>query len=225
LKVEKFKKIEYLSAIKNKSKAIILFHGYGANMQDLFGLSQYMGSEYDWYFPNGVQTLEHLGMYGGRAWFHIDMVELQKMMMSGQFRKFADKESAEFNQVQEEVIEYVANMANRYEEIIIGGFSQGAMLSSHIFTRCNPSGLILFSATLIDKTSLMTKLDSLKRPIKFFQSHGKEDAVLEYSQAMDLFELFKLYKMSGEFVSFTGGHEIPMHVIKKADEYLKGLSS
>lgn len=225
MKVEKFKNIEYLTDIKNKSKAIILFHGYGANMQDLYGLSQYMGPDYDWYFPNGIQTLDHLGMYGGRAWFHIDMVELQKMMMSGQFRNFADKQSVEFNQAQEEIIEYVTNIANKYDEIIIGGFSQGAMLSSHIFTKCNPSGLILFSATLMDKASLMTKLDNLERPLKFFQSHGKEDAVLEYAQAMDLFELFKLYKMSGEFISFSGGHEIPMEVIRKADDYLRELSS
>jgi phospholipase/carboxylesterase len=223
LKVEKIKNIEYLSSVQNKSKAIILFHGYGANMQDLYGLSHYMGKDYDWYFPNGIESLEHLGMYGGRAWFPIDMVELQKMMMTGQFRKFADKSSSEFNTAQAQAIDFVIEIAKKYDEIVIGGFSQGAMLSSHIFSSCNPKGLLLFSATLIDKSSLMTKLEKA-RPINFFQSHGKEDAVLEYAQAMDLFELLKLYKFTGEFASFSGGHEIPMEVIQKADNYLYGLS-
>jgi phospholipase/carboxylesterase len=224
LKVEKFKNIEYISKKHNKSKAIILFHGYGANMQDLYGLASYMGDEYDWYFPNGTQGLDHLGMYGGRAWFSIDMVELQQMMMSGKFRKFADKSSSEFNASQELAIDFINHIKSDYEDVVIGGFSQGAMMASHVFSEINPLGLLLFSATLIDRNSLIKKLEKV-HPISFFQSHGKSDMVLEYSQAMDLFELLKLSKLGGEFIGFEGGHEIPMNVIEKANSYLKQLSS
>jgi len=224
LKPEKFKNIEYIPLRKNKSKAIILFHGYGANMHDLLGLSSYMGEDYDFFFPNGVESLEHMGMYGGRAWFPIDMAELEKAMREGGFRKFANKSSEEFNSSQVQASEFVSHIKKDYEDIVIGGFSQGAMLASHIFADHNPLGLMLMSGTLFDRDQLMLKLDR-SRPLSFFQSHGKSDAVLEYSQAMDLFEVMKLYKHNGELISFDGAHEIPMVVMEKAKNYLRQLSS
>jgi phospholipase/carboxylesterase len=222
LQAETYKNIEYLSVKRNSRKAIIMFHGYGANMQDLYGLAQYMGKDYDWYFPNGVFSISLGFMMEGRAWFNIDMVELEKAMQSGVPRKFSDKSSPEFDDSQKQVLEYVEHIRKDYDDIVIGGFSQGAMLTSHIAGIVKPKGMILFSATLIDKENLLKKLDQIG-PTPFFQSHGKQDPVLEYSQAMDLFELLKLYKCEGEMLSFNGAHEIPMEVIQRADTYLKNL--
>ena len=223
MQVEKYKNIEYLFVDNNSDKSIIVFHGYGANMQDLYGLHGMLSKEYNWYFPNGLHSLPYPGMQFARAWFSIDMQELEKAMSSGEYRKFADKESEEFNQTQVIVNDFCQHIKAKSKKLILGGFSQGAMLASHLAGNVKPEALLLFSGTLIDKNALMQKLDGIKA-IPFFQSHGKGDQVLEYSQAMDLFELLKLYKLSGEFVSFDGGHEIPMNVIEKAKEFIKNLN-
>ena len=219
MQVEKFKNIEYLYVDNQSEHSIIIFHGYGANMQDLYGLHGMLSKDYNWYFPNGIHSLPYPGMSFGRAWFSIDMQELEQAMSRGEFRKFADKRSDEFDQSQTIVKEFCQHIKTKSNKFIIGGFSQGAMLASHLAGQLDINALILFSGTLIDKDALMQKLDGIK-PIPFFQSHGKSDMVLEYSQAMDLFELLKLYKLPGEMVSFNGGHEIPMEVIDKARQFL-----
>lgn len=223
MQVEKFKNIEYLFVDNKSEHSIIIFHGYGANMQDLFGLHGMLSKDYNWYFPNGLHTLPYPGMSFARSWFSIDMQELERAMAQGEFRKFADKESSEFNQSQILVNEFCQHIKAKSHKLIIGGFSQGAMLASHLVADVMPNALILFSATLIDRNSLMNKLDGIKS-IPFFQSHGKSDMVLEYSQAMDLFELLKLYKLKGEMYSFQGGHEIPVDVINKARDFIQSIN-
>lgn len=222
MQVEKFKNMEYLKVDNESDKNIIMFHGYGANMQDLFGLHQMLSADYNWYFPNGIHTLPYPGMSFGRAWFPIDMQELERAMASGSFRKFADKSSDEFQNSIRLTNEFAQSIKSQSSKLIVGGFSQGAMLTSHLAGLVKPDAILLFSATLFDKENLMTLLDTI-HPIPFFQSHGKQDMVLEYSQAMDLFELLKLYKLNGEMVSFHGGHEIPMDVIQKAKSFIEKI--
>ena len=223
MQVEKFKNIEYLKVDNKSDKSIIMFHGYGANMQDLFGLHQMLSSDYNWYFPNGVHTIPYPGMSFGRAWFSIDMQELEQAMASNSFRKFSDKSSEEFLSSLAITNEFAQSIKTNSSKLILGGFSQGAMLTSHLAGLVQPDALLLFSATLFDKENLMKCLDQLN-PIPFFQSHGKQDMVLEYAQAMDLFELLKLYKLNGEMITFQGGHEIPMKVINGAKEFISNLN-
>lgn len=218
--------LEYLKIDNQSKKAIFLFHGYGASMQDLYGLGQVIKTKekYDWIFPNGPLSVP-LGMHvEGRAWFPINMQDLEVAMMQGTFRNFADKFPEEFKNVLPIAKTFVEAIAKDYEEIIIGGFSQGSMVTSHI-TAMNIEklkGLILYSGTLLGKDHLMDNLESTK-PIPFFQSHGKQDPVLNYNEAMALFELLKLSRFQGEFVSFNGAHEIPMEVIVKTGEFLDRL--
>ena len=205
---------------KTASKAVCLFHGYGASMEDLYGLADYLdpNGEYDWYFPNG-----HLAsQFGGRAWFPIDMMALQTAMMKREHRNFAKLYSVEFAKAQELGREFVNVLLSLYEQVYIGGFSQGAMITSHIALDLHDkiSGLILFSGNLLGQEQLIKGLErSTKFP--FFQSHGKQDQVLSYQYAKSLFELYKLGGHQGEFVSFDGGHEIPMEVLTKAKKFLK----
>ena len=83
-------------------------------------------------------------------------------------------------------------------------------------------GLILFSATLIAKDLLMDSLEG-KKPVPFFQSHGKQDPVLNFAESMKLFELLKLNRFQGEFIPFDGAHEIPQIVVTKVSEYINRL--
>jgi phospholipase/carboxylesterase len=224
---EKKSNLEYLKKDNGAKKVIFMLHGYGASMNDLFGLCDVIPTDqkYDWIFPNAPISVPLGGFIEGRAWFPINMQDLEKAMMSGSHRSFEDKCPDEFKSAVEIAKIFIDSIAQDYDEVIIGGFSQGAMVSSHLSSLGieKQTGLMLLSATLIAKDMLMDNLEG-KTPVPFFQSHGKQDPVLNFAESMKLFELLKLNRFQGEFIPFDGAHEIPQVVITKASEYINRLS-
>jgi phospholipase/carboxylesterase len=71
-----------------KKPAVMLLHGYGASMDDLFPLFEYLAKDWNWFFPNAPLEVPIGPMMSGRAWFPIDMEALNAAMMSGQHRDF-----------------------------------------------------------------------------------------------------------------------------------------
>ena len=220
--INKLKNLEYLENIKGENCAVVLFHGYGASMQDLYGISNYSQAEYDWYFPNGPISVPLGFMMEGRAWFPIDMQELEKAMSTGTHRSFREKRSDEFDRSKEFALEFLEELRPRYDKLVIGGFSQGAMLASHTFSQAKADGLALLSGTLIDESSLKEVITSPKCE-SFFQSHGKSDPVLSFQQARDLYDLLVEKNLKGEFIEFNGAHEIPESVLIGLDRYLSDI--
>jgi phospholipase/carboxylesterase len=226
MQTEKNSTLNYLKvAGENAKTAIIMIHGYGASMHDLYGLSEVIETPFacDWYFPDGHVAVPLGFMMEGRAWFPIDMAELEKHMMSGTFRSFADKCPQEFLDALAKMETFVLNVTKEYDHVILGGFSQGAMLATHVGSRLKKvDALMLFSGTLIANEILDNALAKSKAK-PFIQSHGKSDPLLNYADAKKLFELLKLHGFNGEFVPFQGAHEIPMPVIAKVNDFIKEL--
>ncbi|MBC76919.1 MAG: hypothetical protein CME64_12975 [Halobacteriovoraceae bacterium] len=220
--IKKLKNLEYLDNIKGEDSAVVLFHGYGASMQDLHGISNYSQAKYDWFFPNGPISVPLGFMMEGRAWFPIDMQELERAMATGTHRSFREKRSDEFDRSKDMALEFLEDMRKRYDKLVVGGFSQGAMLASHTFSQAKADGLALLSGTLIDEASLTKSVES-PRCKSFFQSHGKSDPVLSYKQAKDLYDLLVDKNLEGEFIEFQGAHEIPESVLIGLDKYLNKI--
>lgn len=218
--------LEYKSIINNSKNAIFILHGYGASMDDLYGLGHVLdpNKEYDWFFPNAPLIVD-IGLHmQGRAWFPIDMNEIQQAMMRGEHRDFSDKEPQNFYESLKAASDFITTNSSNYKSIILGGFSQGSMVTSHILNISKKiKAYLCLSGTLLNQDVLDRSLKSVD-PIKFFQCHGKMDQVLGYDQAMNLFEFLKYNRLQGEFVSFDGGHEIPPVVINKCKTFLSGLS-
>ena len=214
--------LNYLATRNGSRKAICLLHGYGASMYDLFSLKDYVDKEekFDWFFLNAPIALNMGGM-SGAAWFPIDMRALEQAMMNNTFRSFSEHYPPELKDSVEKVTSFCKTELSSFDEIHLGGFSQGAMVSSHVLGQDiqNIKTLTLLSGNLIGENELDRSIRN-KNQFKFFQSHGHDDEVLDYAQAKSLFELLKLKGMSGEFVSFNGGHEIPVDVLNKWKDFL-----
>jgi phospholipase/carboxylesterase len=219
--------LEYLKVDQQSKKCVVLLHGYGASMRDLYGLSSMIEtkSPVDWIFPDGPIAVPLGPFQEGRAWFPIDMRELEIAMSRGEFRNFKDKCPPEFVKSKGVLLTFMSQLMDQYDKVIIGGFSQGAMLTTHLVAEIQSEkikGMLLYSATLLAQKELMQALDG-RRPLAFLQSHGKQDPLLDYALAMQLYELFKLYRFAGEFISFNGAHEIPMVVIEKTSQFMKEI--
>ena len=217
---------------------VVLFHGYGASMEDLAPLGDMLNrqvgrKDVTWIFPNGHQKIDIGGHMEGRAWFPISVSELEKAM--------AGKEAIDLSQIvppglkkaRELALHMIAALKVPSEKIILGGFSQGAMLSTELTMRMAtpPAGLALLSGTLVCADDWTTGAKGVAEKLgakkfTYFQSHGQRDTVLNFGMAQKLEKMLVGAGWQGQLMSFHGGHEIPPEVLMQLAGYLrKTLSS
>src|SRR5688500_5394511 len=98
--------------------------------------------------------------------------------------------------------------------IVLGGFSQGAMLSADLALRSDRplGGLMLFSATIMCVDHWKQRLPH-RKSLPIFQSHGRVDPVLPFMFAEELKEMFVGAGFDHTWVPFMGGHELPPPVL------------
>jgi phospholipase/carboxylesterase len=206
---------------QNPETAVVILHGYGANMQDLFPLwEMWDNGNCNWYFPNGIMPLP-MGYYEGRAWFSIDMEALDRSIRTGEFRDMAKTVPPELDLTLKQLEHYLRELSKTHKKIVIGGFSQGAMCASHLalIPDLPITGLILLSGNLLAEE----RFPKTAKGIPFYQSHGTKDPILPIKGAQLLEEKMKGLNFNGFLHVFEGGHEIPMKVIQEVKTFLSGL--
>ena len=217
-----WKKADAANSESLPSHAVVLLHGYGANMHDLAPLSGALpkaAAFCDWFFPNAPLSLE--GYPQGRAWFPLDEVFLSQLVQ-GTLEQHPPL-PPQIDRAMEGLSSFMAQVCQRYPQVFLGGFSQGAMLSFEwaLNFPAQVKRLALLSAALADPGGWADKL----RPapaFPVFQSHGSLDAVLPLHSALALKELLEKSGADFTFHQFVGGHEIPFEVIQKLDDFLGG---
>jgi phospholipase/carboxylesterase len=147
------------------------------------------------------------------------MAELERAMQTGVPRDFAQKKPAEFLTALERLREEMLTLQQQYEDVIVGGFSQGAMMATHLANQLPLAGLVILSGTLLARELLMETHHH--RTVPFFQSHGDQDQLLSLSQARALNELLQEKGWPGVWAPFRGGHEIPRQVLDSLQHFLK----
>ena len=178
---------------------VVLLHGFGAPGDDLVPLSEYLDAPTGtrFLFPEAPISIP-MGFGDSRAWWMIDMARIQADRAAGQKKLGADP-----------------------ERTVLGGFSQGAMLSCDALLHSTQSyaGLIQLSGTLVAKQEwapLLTK----RKGLPLFQSHGTQDPILPYAMAERLRDEFLQAGVSVDWQPFRGGHEIPEPVLRKLGSFL-----
>ncbi len=206
---------------------IVIFHGYGASAFDLFPIHEVLTTEqkFNWVFANGHLKIPLMPGYTGRAWFPIDMAALEEAMRTKSLRTFADKDPEGMQVARDAALLMIQALGVPWDQIILGGFSQGAMLATDLMLRSEstPKGLMILSGAFLNQT-LWTSLAPKKSNLRFFQSHGEYDPVLSYVGAKSLEKMLRNAGLLGEFIGFPGAHEIPQIVIQGMSRYLNSLS-
>lgn len=199
---------------------IVLFHGYGADMNDLAPLAGAIQApkNSNWYFPNGHLSVPLGGHYEGRAWFPIPLSELQ----AGSTLDLTQAVPPGMKKARENAKQFLEKLNITPSKLVLGGFSQGAMLTTDLVLHMDtpPAGLALLSGTLINEPE-WTELASKKAGLKFFQAHGARDQVLSFAHAQKLEQLFKKAGWQGQLQRFEGGHEIPSEVLIQLGSFLR----
>jgi phospholipase/carboxylesterase len=206
---------------------IVLLHGFGAPGDDLVALAQYIRAPVRFVFPEA--PLELGGLYGdSRAWWMLDLARLEQELSTGAVRDRRDEIPEGLAAVRAQLLRFLEQLEERYKldpnQLVLGGFSQGAMLSLDValHREVAPAGLILMSGTLLAASvwsPLMTKLAG----VPVFQSHGRHDQLLPFSIAELLREKLRTAGAKVEWCEFHGGHEIPPAVLDGVTKLLTSL--
>lgn len=206
---------------------VILNHGFGASGDDLadFGpmlidSSPLVKACCRFVFPEAPVDLSPMGMAGGRAWWPINMAKLAEINQTRDYDQLMLLEPPGMKEAEEMLNETVtAAMAiSGLDEsrVIVGGFSQGAMVSTNlVLTRSfRPALLSLFSGTLLNRHH-WRQLAKSHGGCDVLQSHGRQDFVLPFAPAIELKEMLVGAGFHVEFIEFNGPHTIPMNVLQR----------
>jgi phospholipase/carboxylesterase len=205
---------------------VVLLHGFGAPGNDLVPLARVLAlpSEVRWVFPAAPLPLE-MPFLDARAWWMIDLERLERAVATGREGDFAREEPAGLAEANAHLIALLDEIQTRLgvggERIVLGGFSQGAMLALDVAVRSNRrlAGLCLLSTTLLCEEVWTPILDRL-RGTPVFQSHGTLDPLLPFGAAQRLRELMLTARVEVEWVAFRGGHELPGAVLDALRAFL-----
>lgn len=217
-----FEKVGQLKCLKREgelsNRVTVLLHGFGADASDLAPLADVIDPDGRWtfYFPNAPLEVPIGPGWTGRGWFPISLRDLEA--------------GVDFTQIRPPGLDLSRKLISELifhlnpEKLILGGFSQGAMVATDLAMH-EPGvvdGLILYSGVLLDQPGWSRLVTGLKGK-RFIQSHGTADQVLPFSAGQRLYELLKSGGAEGSLVSFPGAHEIPMPVLKKTQEFFNSF--
>lgn len=217
--------------------AVVLCHGYGAPGHDLAGLSAEwvdllgeQAGEFRFVFPAAPGSLAEEGMPDARAWWPINMARLAEAVQASRFEELHEHEPEGMEQAREAlaavVTEVKADMQGAATPLVLGGFSQGAMLALDTALRGleEPPALLLeFSGTLVCRPAWQPSIDRLAGT-SVFQSHGTLDPILPFASAEALREMLLAAGVQVDFHSFIGPHTIDVDAISRSAQALVRLA-
>lgn len=210
------KELEFLEIVPNKvNNMFILLHGYGSNNEDLLSL----GLSFRSLLPNtafisvNAPNVCELGM--GYQWFSLRNKNLFKTLKEikashGLLNKFIDKQLKRFSLSD--------------ENLLMAGFSQGAMMTMYTGLRRPeaPLGLMSFSGMMPDT------VESLKRELKCkpecFLVHGTADSMVPYNSLEKAESMLREFDIPCEAHSIIDmGHEINNEAMMYAGEFIRKI--
>ena len=213
-------------------KAVVLCHGYGAPGTDLVPLARELcqlapelAGATAFVFPEAPESLEGLGLWGGRAWWPISLEALESYARGAQRPDNRGEEPEGLAHARRLLLkmleEFSAASGLAYDRMVLGGFSQGAMLTTDVALALDepPAGLVILSGTLLSESS-WRKRAARRAGLPVFQSHGRQDPLLPYALAEALRDLLTGAGLSVDFHAFDGEHTIAAEVLEALPPWL-----
>jgi phospholipase/carboxylesterase len=196
---------------------VVLCHGFGAPGEDLVPLFRQLAvpREVRFAFPAAPLDLgATLGQAyrGGRAWWMIDpksLEEAQRGVRRDRSHVVPDGLVEARKMVTELLDELGRLLTAPPARTILGGFSQGAMVSLDVALRLphRLAGLCLMSGSIVAVDEWQPLL-ATQEGVPVVQSHGRADPLLPFDVAERLRDLLRGAGADVRWVEFSGGHTI-----------------
>ena len=215
MKELKFFETASLSLAKPK-KLMVFLHGYGASGSDLIGLAkefQPIIPSAHFISPNAPFALNHPFMEGYQ-WFSLENYD----------PKILYPQILEANHILDIFIKkQLERFELDYQDLIIAGFSQGAMMAMYSSLRSQKpnAGIIAYSGRLILPSLLGENIHS--KP-KICLIHGKNDEVLPFENFLEAKKLLAQEQIPFEDHALDNlGHNIDYRGIRIGQDFVRKL--
>ena len=205
---------------------VVLLHGFGAPGNDLVSLADVLtvptGTRF--MFPEGPLTLS-FGPRDARAWWLIDMGRIAQDQAAGRIRDLSNEIPKGLAPARDTMLEFLKEVERQFgadpRKTVLGGFSQGAMLTcdAMLHTDRPYAGLVQLSGNLLAQP-VWNPLMPKRKGLPVFQSHGVQDELLPYVGAERLRDTLSQSGLAVEWHRFRGGHEIPAPVLQRLGVFL-----
>ena len=176
---------------------VVLLHGFGAPGDDLVPLWRVLDvpKETRFVFPAAPLSL-NMGFGDSRAWWMLDMERLAQKRAEGNWAQLVKEVPNGLSVAREKVVGLLNTVKKELrvasEELLLGGFSQGAMLACDTVLRTDHpfAGLVLLSGSLIAKDEWASLMGG-RKGLPVFQSHGTDDPLLSPVVAQELRDMLR----------------------------------
>lgn len=213
--------------------AVVLCHGFGAPGGDLVSLAPELcrarpelAQKVRFVFPEAPLSLRALGYGEGCAWWPLDFQRLAALQSGNasvaRLRREVPEGLPRARRLLTGLIEELTLQTQLpIGRVVIGGFSQGAMLATDVALRLEeaPAGLVIFSGMLLNEVEWARRAP-IRRGLYVLQAHGRQDPLLPFSSAEALCELLVFSGLSVDFLDFEAGHTIPFEGVKRLGDFL-----
>ncbi len=196
--------IREASKTARNCQTLVLLHGYGSNEQDMHTLARS--------FATNIRVVSIRAPYTigkqSYCWFDVNFAAPDSDTTERRYNKEQMAMSVEGLTL------FITELRKRYcshnEELYLGGFSQGAVMSYAVGLR-HPellSGIIVMSGRLVGPSA-----DSILRApalsaLRIFISHGTEDVVLSVRRAREARDRLTSFGLKPSYHEYTAAHAI-----------------
>lgn len=213
---------------------VVLLHGFGAPGDDLAGLAAPLASlglpaGTRLVFPEAPIALSEVRGFElydeARAWWIVDFARREQLLRSGGVEAAIDDEPPGLDAARAKVEAMLDALAARGvppERTVLGGFSQGAMLSADVVFRSTRklAGLVLLSGAFVAASAWRPGMPA-RAGLPVFQRHGRIDEILPILVARPLAEAMERAGLAVDYAEFDGGHGIPPEALADLAAFLR----
>jgi phospholipase/carboxylesterase len=197
---------------------LVLMHGYGSRAE------QWLQFEGHIKVPNDGRLVFLQGplrgpVTGSRGWWWLN---IEGHIPEGErLPDFSTSNPGGIKVASRLVREYLQDIDG---PVVLGGFSQGAMLGGDIAFQTDQdlAGLVLLGGTTVNEAGWVERFPARRR-MPIFIAHGRRDAVLPFAIAERLANKLKTAGLSVTWIPFDGGHEVPAIVISELNSFLSKI--
>ncbi len=203
---------ETVISSKTETKSLVfMFHGYGSNKDNL----QIVGEKFAEALPSAeihlANGIEHCPeTYDGYRWFSMNSDNVKDWES-----EFAKNASQIMNYI--EIVKDSKNLS--YRDIILSGFSQGAMISLSLGIQNNVKAVISFSGLLLSPETCLKNVDT-----KVLLAHGSDDSVIHVSAVDFTKTALEKFNIDTKVAIAPGlDHAINGYLLDQAVDFLHSL--
>ncbi len=207
--------------------AFVLCHGFTAPGDELVHCAERLRTSAPrgtrFFLPEGPLAVETQPGNVGRAFWDLDVLAMKRAIHRGTRIRMIDETPPGMTEARDALAQCIANLSIDPARTLLGGFSQGAMVSTELvlFGAHRYAGLALLSGTMLSPERWGPAIEERGASLHVLMTHGEADTIIPIGAANALHERLRAAGATVEMTTYEGGHVIGESAYERLGEWVK----